>query len=103
IAWRAEGDGKGLAAADEVVVAPIYPVGEQPQVGVTHHLVVRGATRAGAATVGVRDRAGLTAHVARAVRTGDVVFTLGAGDITRVGPELLGMLNGGSREHGAVA
>jgi len=104
-ALHGEALGKALAAADVVVVAPIYAAREQPQAGVTHHLVVRGATRAGAATVGVRDRAGLTTHVARAVRNGDVVFTLGAGDITKVGPELLGMLNGGggSREQGAVA
>src|SRR6058998_57686 len=95
--------GKALAAADLVVVAPIYGAREQPQVGVTHHLVVRGATRAGAATVGVRDRAGLTTHVARAVREGDVVFTLGAGDVTRVGPELLEILSNGSKEHGARA
>jgi len=40
--------GKALAAADVVVVAPIYAAREQPQAGVTHHLVVRGATRAGA-------------------------------------------------------
>ena len=102
-ALHGEALGKALAAADVVVVAPIYGAREQPQAGVTHHLVVRGATRAGAATVGVRDRAGLTTHVARAVRNGDVVFTLGAGDITRVGPELLGVLNGGSGEQGAVA
>jgi UDP-N-acetylmuramate--alanine ligase len=104
-ALHGEALGKALAAADVVVVAPIYGAREQPQAGVTHHLVVRGATRAGAATVGVRDRAGLTTHVARAVRNGDVVFTLGAGDITRVGPELLGMLNGGgkSRGQGAIA
>src|SRR5467141_1469175 len=95
--------GEALAAADVVVVAPIYAAREQPLAGVTHHLVVRGATRAGAATVAVRDRAGLTTHVARAVREGDVVFTLGAGDITRVGPELLGILGAGSREQGAVA
>src|SRR5467141_3725681 len=102
-ALHGEALGKALAAADVVVVAPIYAAREQPQAGVTHHLVVRGATRAGAATVAVRDRAGLTTHVARAVRGGDVVFTLGAGDITRVGPELLGMLGAGSREQGAVA
>src|SRR5258705_430762 len=100
--------GKALAGADVVVVAPIYAAREQPQPGVTHHLVVRGATRAGAATVGVRDRAGLTTHVARAVREGDVVFTLGAGDITRIGPELLGILGRGAAgastgEQGAVA
>ncbi len=101
-ALHGEALGKALAAADMVVVAPIYAAREQPQPGVTHHLVVRGATRAGAATVGVRDRAGLTNHVARAVQHGDVVFTLGAGDITRVGPELLQILRDGSREQGAV-
>jgi UDP-N-acetylmuramate--alanine ligase len=88
-ALHGEALGKALAAADVVVIAPIYGAREQPLAGVTHHLVVRGATRAGAATVGVRERAGLTDHVARAVRRGDVVFTLGAGDVTRVGPELL--------------
>ncbi len=102
-ALHGEALGRALAAADMVVVAPIYAAREQPQPGVTHHLVVRGATRAGAATVGVRDRAGLTNHVARAVRKGDVVFTLGAGDVTRVGPELLDILRAGSRERGALA
>src|SRR2546425_1078159 len=102
-ALHGEALGKALAAADVVVVAPIYAAREQPQAGVTHHLVVRGATRAGAATVGVRDRAGLTTHVARAVRAGDVVFTLGAGDITKVGPELLEILRAGNGEQGAVA
>src|SRR5207247_7155811 len=74
-ALHGEALGRALAAADVVVVAPIYAAREQPQPAVTHHLVVRGATRAGAPTVGVRDRAGLTTHVARAVREGDVVFT----------------------------
>jgi UDP-N-acetylmuramate--alanine ligase len=102
-ALHGEALGKALAAADVVVVAPIYGAREQPMAGVTHHLVVRGATRAGAATVGVRDRTGLTTHVARAMRAGDVVFTLGAGDVTRVGPELLEILRSGGREQGAVA
>jgi UDP-N-acetylmuramate--alanine ligase len=95
--------GRALAAADVVVVAPIYGAREPPMAGVTHHLVVRGATRAGAATVAVRDRSGLTTHIARAVREGDVVFTLGAGDVTKVGPELLGILRSGNGEQGAVA
>jgi len=64
---------------------------------VTHDVVARSAIRAGAATVAVRERADLTSHVARAVRTGDVVFTLGAGDVTRVGPELLSILKAGQK------
>jgi UDP-N-acetylmuramate--alanine ligase len=87
--------GEALAAADVVVVAPIYGAREQPLAGVTHELVVHGAIRAGAATVAVRERTGLAAQVARAVRPGDVVFTLGAGDVTRVGPELLDLLGTG--------
>jgi UDP-N-acetylmuramate--alanine ligase len=81
--------GRALAAADVVVVAPIYGAREQPLPGVSAALVARGAARAGATTVAVRERAALTERVAATVQAGDVVFTLGAGDITRVGPELL--------------
>ncbi|MBI1967116.1 MAG: UDP-N-acetylmuramate--L-alanine ligase [Gemmatimonadetes bacterium] len=81
--------GQALAAADVVVVAPIYAAREAPLPGVTAELVARGAIAAGAATVAVRERAELADRVAEAVRPGDVVFTLGAGDVTRVGPELL--------------
>jgi UDP-N-acetylmuramate--alanine ligase len=81
--------GRALAAADVVVVAPIYAAREQPMPGVTADLVARGAIRAGAATTAVRERAALSDWVAGLARPGDVVFTLGAGDITRVGPELL--------------
>jgi len=59
---------------------------------VSADLVARGAVGAGATTIAGRERAGLTERVVGAVRAGDVVFTLGAGDITRVGPELLARL-----------
>src|SRR5216683_2954125 len=89
--------GRALAAADVVVVAPIYGAREQPLPGVSAALVARGAVRAGATTVAVRERAGLTERVAKTARPGDVVFTLGAGDVTRVGPELLSLLSGTGR------
>jgi len=93
--------GRALGAADVVVVAPIYGAREQPLPGVTAEVVVRGAARAGATTVAVRERAALTERVAKTARPGDVVFTLGAGDVTRVGPELLSLLSGtGDRGRG---
>src|SRR5439155_14987521 len=96
------GDARGgaLAAADVVVVAPIYGAREQPLPGVSAALVARGAARAGATTVAVRERAALAERVADTVRAGDVVFTLGAGDITRVGPELLARLGTGGTGRG---
>ena len=95
--------GRALGAADVVVVAPIYGAREQPLPGVTADLVTRGAIRAGAATVAVRDRAELTARVAETARPGDVVFTLGAGDVTRVGPELLAVLTAAGATKGTRA
>src|SRR2546425_1241973 len=85
-----------LAGADVVVGAPIYGAREQPLPGVSAALVARGAVRAGATTVALRERATLTERVAETVQAGDVVFTLGAGDITRVGPELLARLGTGA-------
>jgi UDP-N-acetylmuramate--alanine ligase len=91
-ALHGEALGRALAAADVVVVAPIYAAREQPLAGVSADLVARGAAGAGATTIAVRERAALTERVVETVRAGDVVFTLGAGDITRVGPELLARL-----------
>jgi len=98
-ALHGEALGEALAAADVVVVAPIYAAREQPLPGVTAEIVARGAVRAGAATTAVRERAALSDWVARLVRPADVVLTLGAGDITRVGPELLEIL--GKRDAGS--
>jgi UDP-N-acetylmuramate--alanine ligase len=92
--------GRALAAADVVVVAPIYGAREAPEPGVTAELVARGAAQAGATTVAVADRAALAPWIAETVRAGDVVFTLGAGDVTRVGPELLAELGQADRAAG---
>ncbi len=92
--------GEALAAADVAVIAPIYGAREAPQAGVTSALVVDAARRAGASTVTVDERTALTACVARAVRSGDVVLTLGAGDVTRVGRELLAALGMGDEGPG---
>jgi UDP-N-acetylmuramate--alanine ligase len=81
--------GEALAAADLVVVTEIYPAREQPIPGVSGSQVAAAAERAGAATVFEADRPAVGRRVLGLIRPGDVVLTLGAGDITRVGPELL--------------
>ena len=88
---RAQGGemGRVLAAADLVIVTEIYAAREQPEAGVGGELVADAARAAGADVRFVPRRDELTARVADAVRPGDVVVTLGAGDITRVGHELV--------------
>jgi UDP-N-acetylmuramate--alanine ligase len=57
--------------------------------GVTADLI-ENAVRAAGGTIGWRgERAVLAEALAAAVRDKDVVLTIGAGDITRTGPELL--------------
>lgn len=86
--------GRELAQADAVIVAPVYAAREAPLPGVSADLVAQSARTAGARPELVTDRAALTERVAQATRSGDVVLTLGAGDVTRVGPELLRVLEG---------
>ena len=86
--------GVALAAADRVVVTEIYAAREAPIRGVSGRLVADAARRAGASVEWEPDRSALEALLARSVTTGDVVLTLGAGDITRVGRELLARLAG---------
>jgi UDP-N-acetylmuramate--alanine ligase len=81
----AEEFGEALCRADVVYVTDIYPAREHPIPGVTGELVADAARRAGA-----RDVTLLTGDmdpletVADRVNRGDVVITLGAGDIDRL-------------------
>ena len=81
--------GQALAAADLVFVTEIYPAREQPIAGVSGRQVADAAKRAGADTRFEPTRAMVGKTVFDELRSGDVVLTLGAGDITRVAPELV--------------
>ncbi|HEU5304331.1 MAG TPA: UDP-N-acetylmuramate--L-alanine ligase [Gemmatimonadales bacterium] len=81
--------GEALAAADLVIVTEIYPAREQPIAGVSGQQVAIAAERAGADARFEPTRAEVGKTVYQALKTGDVVLTLGAGDITRVAPELV--------------
>ena len=87
--------GRALAPADLVVVTDVYGAREEPMPGITGRLVADAATEAGSRHVtyvaGLDD---VPAALAALVRPGDVVLTLGAGNVTRVGPETAALLAG---------
>ncbi|HET9040271.1 MAG TPA: cyanophycin synthetase, partial [Gemmatimonadales bacterium] len=85
--------GEALAAADLVVVTEVYAAREQPLDGVSGRQVADAARRAGADARFEPTRAEVGRRVYEALAPGDVVLTLGAGDITRVGPELVRWLD----------
>jgi UDP-N-acetylmuramate--alanine ligase len=84
--------GSALAAADAVYLTEIYPARERPIEGVTSTLVADALSGAGGrlAWRGTRDE--LAGALAAGVVAGDVVLTVGAGDVTKSGPALLAHL-----------
>ena len=86
--------GGALAAADTIYLTEIYGAREQPISGVTAALIDGAARDAGRAVTWRGERGALAAALAAGTEPGDVVLTLGAGDITRTGPELLALLSG---------
>ncbi|MFT4295289.1 MAG: UDP-N-acetylmuramate--L-alanine ligase [Micropruina sp.] len=81
--------GTALAAADEVIVLDVYPAREDPIPGVTGELVADAARTAGAKVTYVADKAAAPGVLAGALRPGDLALTVGAGDVTAVGPAAL--------------
>jgi UDP-N-acetylmuramate--alanine ligase len=84
-----EAMGAALAEADLVFVTEVYAAREQPIAGVSGRQVADAARRAGADARFEPARAAIGRQVFESLQPGDVVLTLGAGDITRVGPELV--------------
>lgn len=84
--------GQALALADSSVVLDIYPAREDPIPGVTSELIVEAARAAGADVRAVHDKAEVAQVVAGMSGPGDLVLTMGAGDVTDLGPEILARL-----------
>lgn len=79
-----------LSLADEVIVLDVYGAREEPEPGVTGALIADQVT----ASVHYEpsfDR--VPALVASLVREGDLVVTMGAGDVTMLGPEIVSALS----------
>ena len=91
----AEGFGRALALADEVVVMDVYGAREDPVPGVTGAMVADAVPLPpGRVHFEPSWSAAAPALAARA-RPGDLVVTMGAGDVSMVGPEVLDALQAG--------
>jgi UDP-N-acetylmuramate--alanine ligase len=82
--------GAALGAADEVMVLDVYAAREDPEPGVTGKLISDAVPGGGA--VFLPDRAAVPAAVASLAKPGDLVLTMGAGDVTQLGPMIVAAL-----------
>ncbi|UCF07067.1 MAG: UDP-N-acetylmuramate--L-alanine ligase [bacterium] len=90
---------KSFKDADEVFVTEIYPAGERPIPGVNGELVYRAVLKGGASRVSYfpawKD---LRAAVLASIKPGDLVLTLGAGNIWKLGEELCELVESRGKE-----
>jgi UDP-N-acetylmuramate--alanine ligase len=84
--------GRALAAADLVVVMDVYPAREDPIPGVTGEIVAAAVPLPPDRVRFEPDAAAVPDLVAGLARPGDVVVTIGAGDVTAIGPLVLDRL-----------
>ena len=88
---------------DVLIVIDIYGAGEAPIEGVDAAALAEGIRAHGHRQVTYLggDRARIVDHVCSITRPGDLVLTLGAGDVSQLGPEILRRLQTGSQERRA--
>ncbi len=88
---QADAFGRALLAADRAVVTDVYPSREAPLPGVTGELVAQAAERSGhRGVLYCADWRQAPQVLAEEVTPGDVVMTLGAGDIYKLAQQLAG-------------
>ena len=88
--------GDSFAAADAVLITEVYGAGEMPQPGVNGKLVVDAIceTRGHPEVYYIPQQDAIPRVLGEISRRGDLVLTLGAGDISGVGEALLDLLEG---------
>ena len=79
-------------SADEVIITDIYSAGETPVPHLTHEAVIQEIQHSSSISCCYVPRSNLGQHLSCAVQPNDVVVTLGAGDVTKVGTETLVLL-----------
>ncbi len=87
--------GAALGLADQAVVLDVYAAREDPEPGVTGKLVADAVP--GGQALFVPDRTQVVPAIVRIAEPGDVVLTMGAGDVTALGPLLVEAIG---RRHG---
>ena len=85
--------GGAFRDADLLVLTDVYSAGEAPITGVSGATIVAAVKEAtGQEVTYIKARADVAPYLATMVREGDLVMTMGAGDICRTGEELLALL-----------
>jgi UDP-N-acetylmuramate--alanine ligase len=87
--------GKSFLLSDVLIVTDVYPAREEPIQGVTGELIVNAAKQFGHKDVHyIPDKKKVPEFLNSIIKSGDIVVTMGAGDIWKYGEEFLKILRG---------
>jgi len=84
---------EALGSMENVSILPVYAASESPIVGVDSEALTAALKHRGVQAYYFHDRPSAIKHLSSILTRGDVVVTMGAGDITQLGPELLKQLS----------
>lgn len=85
--------GAALGMADEVIVMDVYAAREDPEPGVTGALVAAAVPLPPSQVVFEQSWSAVPELAASRAEPGDILLTVGAGDVTLIGPEVLDVLS----------
>lgn len=78
-----------FADADEVIVAPVYAAREEYIPGADSHTLAEKIKKHRVSSVSYEDTGSIVSHIKMCAKSGDIVFTMGAGDIYKISEKLL--------------
>ena len=79
--------------SDELIITDIYSAGEEPIENIDSRLIYEGVKKYGHKSVfHIRDQSEIVDFLMSIIQKGDLILTLGAGNISSVGDELLSKL-----------
>lgn len=81
--------GSSFAGLDHLILTDIYPAREKPMPGVTGEVLLEPVRRSGVSVEYIANKNDIPAHLAKSTKAGDVVVTLGAGNVHQIGEEFL--------------
>jgi UDP-N-acetylmuramate--alanine ligase len=81
--------GESLQQADLAVITDVYSAGEKPIEGISGRMVFQAAGRTGCDTVYIPAFSDIKQYLGETAREGDMIITMGAGDVWKIGRELI--------------
>jgi UDP-N-acetylmuramate--alanine ligase len=85
--------GRAFFSADILIVTDVYPAREQPIPGVSGEMIVSAARQFGHKSVHyIQDKKEIPGYLMKIKKLGDIIITMGAGDIWKYGEEFIDQL-----------